>query len=340
MEQTVNRRNLLKGLGLAGIGGLAGTAGLAGLAPRASAAAPRIAGMATCQNPDCVLMPSATVGPYYFDANQVRADITEGRPGTPMNLVVGVVNSDTCTPVANAIVDVWHADAGGLYSGYNQPGPNGDTRGQDFMRGIQFTDGNGEANFQTVFPGWYNGRVTHVHFKVRLSQTVYVTSQLFFPQATINTVYTTQAPYSTRGLNQTTNANDSVYTGMQTRERAMMTVTGDASGYTATLIVGVQGLATASETAPVQAVPELAVPFPNPTPSVSTLWLTLPSQKDRVRVAAFDLLGREMAVLHEGPLLAGRHAVEIDASSWPAGTYVVRADVGYTVLAQRLVVAR
>ncbi|HEX9952881.1 MAG TPA: hypothetical protein VGB53_13995, partial [Rubricoccaceae bacterium] len=172
MEPT-SRRNLLKGLGLAGFGGLAGTAGLTGLAPRASAAAPRIAGMATCQNPTCVLMPSATVGPYYFDANQIRQDITEGRPGTPMTLVVGLVDTDTCTPIPNALVDIWHADAGGLYSGYNQPGA--DTRGQDFMRGIQISDANGEAAFTTVFPGWYNGRVTHIHFKVRFGQATYVT---------------------------------------------------------------------------------------------------------------------------------------------------------------------
>ncbi len=197
MEPTVNRRNLLKGLGLAGIGGLAGTAGVAGIAPAATAAAPRIPGMVACQNPTCVLMPSATVGPYYFDANTVRRDVTEGRAGTPMALVIGVVDVATCRPIPNAVVDIWHTDAGGLYSGYNQPG--GNTVGQAFMRGIQFTDANGEAAFATVFPGWYNGRVTHIHFKVRFqqgSQTAAVVSQLFFPQDVINAVYTTQTPYS------------------------------------------------------------------------------------------------------------------------------------------------
>jgi protocatechuate 3,4-dioxygenase beta subunit len=344
MEQTVNRRDLLKSLGLAGFGGLAGTAGIAGLAPHAAAtpSAPRLPGMVACTTTDCTLVPSATVGPYYFDANQLRQDITEGRPGTPMVLVVGLVDVATCTPIPNAVVDVWHTDAGGLYSGYNQPG--GNTVGMEFMRGIQFTDANGEAAFATVFPGWYPGRTTHIHFKVRFqqaSQTASVVSQLFFPQATINTVYATQAPYSTRGLNPTTNASDGTYQGMPNRERATLTVTGDAAGYTASVILGVAGFVVGDEgSAPAEAAPTLGAPFPNPTPSVSTLWLTLPRPAQKVRAAVYDVRGREMAVLHEGPLLAGRHPVEVDASDWPAGTYIVRTDVGYTVLAERLAVIR
>ncbi len=107
------------------------------------------------------------------------------------------------------------------------------------------------------------------------------------------------------------------------------------------MILGVSGFAVAGEdAAAAEAAPELAVPFPNPTPSVSTLWLTLPRPAASGRAAVYDLRGREVALLHEGPLLAGRHPVEVDAGAWPAGTYVVRADVGYTVLAQRLVVAR
>ena len=102
--------------------------------------------MVTCQNPTCVLIPSATVGPYYFDVNQVRTDTTEGRPGTPMDLV----DVDTCAPIPDAIVDIWHCGTGGLYSGYNQPG--GNTVGQDLMRDIQFSDSNGEVTFRIVFP--------------------------------------------------------------------------------------------------------------------------------------------------------------------------------------------
>ena len=63
----------------------------------------------------------------------------------------------------NAIVDVWHADAGGDYSGV------GSLQGETFLRGIQTTDANGDAAFTTIFPGWYRGRAPHIHFKVRSS---------------------------------------------------------------------------------------------------------------------------------------------------------------------------
>ncbi len=340
MDTQINRRNLLKGLGLAGIGGFAGAAGLMGL-PSPAQAAPGVAtlpGVLSC-TPDCVLMPSVTEGPYYFNANQFRTDITEGRPGVPLQYVIGVVNVDTCTPIANAIVDIWQADAGGLYSGYNQPGA--DTRGMVFLRGIQTTGSNGQATFTSLYPGWYQGRTTHTHLKVRFGATTYITSQLFFPQDLTNTIYTTRTPYSTRGVGQVTNANDNIYLQTPNRERMMTTVTEDGNGgYVATIVIGVQGLVTAMETTPPTPQPTLDHPFPNPTPSVSTLWLTLPRAASRVRVAVYDVQGREIELLQNGPLLAGRHAVEFDGAGYPQGVYVVRADVGSEILLETITVAR
>ena len=52
----------------------------------------------------------------------------------------------------------------GVYSGYDQPGSN--TVGQTFCRGVQMTDSTGLARFTTIYPGWYSGRITHVHFRV------------------------------------------------------------------------------------------------------------------------------------------------------------------------------
>ncbi|HLA64491.1 MAG TPA: T9SS type A sorting domain-containing protein [Rhodothermales bacterium] len=336
MDTQINRRNLLKSLGLAGIGGIAGAAGLAGL-PRAASAATVLPGVLSC-TPDCVLMPSVTEGPYYFNANQFRSDITEGLPGVLTQLVIGVVDVDTCTPIANALVDVWQCGATGLYSGYNQPG--GDTRGQDFFRGIQTTDANGQATFTTVYPGWYQGRTTHIHLKIRFNQTTYVTSQLFFPQEVSNLIYTTREPYSARGIGGTTNANDGIYQGTPNRERMLATVTPNGDNYTATIVVGVTGLTTAMETTPPTPQATLDAPFPNPTPSVATLWLTLPKASQRVRVGVYDVTGREVVVLQDGALLAGRHAVEFDGSNLPAGVYVVRADVGGNVLIETISVTR
>lgn len=335
-----SRRDVLRGLGLAGVGGLAGAAGFGLIPSRATAAAssapaPRL--HVTACTPACVLTPSVTEGPYYFDANQMRRDITEGFAGVPVELVVGLVNVDTCAPISGALIDVWHANAAGIYSGYNQPGAN--TVGQDFLRGIQATDANGEAAFDTIYPGWYRGRAIHIHFKVRFSSRTYLTSQLFFPEAINTTVCTTRTPYSSRGTPDTTHARDSIY--QQTGGTTLMTVTDNgAGGYTATIVIGVTGLATAAEATPDVPKASLGVPFPNPTPSVATLWLTLARPQADVRVALLDLMGREVRRLHAGPLLSGRHPVEVDASDLAPGTYAVRADVGFDVLVQPLTVQR
>lgn len=112
--------------------------------------------------PDCVLTPEQEEGPFYIDLAQVRGDIAEDRPGVPLALAVTVVDSSTCEPIRDAAVDVWHCDALGVYSGEPSEGSADET----FLRGIQLTDGNGLAEFATVYPGQYPGRTTHIHLKV------------------------------------------------------------------------------------------------------------------------------------------------------------------------------
>ena len=114
--------------------------------------------------PDCVLTPGQEEGPFYIDLAQVRQDIVEDRPGVPLALAVAVVDSTTCQPIRDAAVDVWHCDALGRYSGEPSEGSEGET----YLRGIQLTDGNGRAEFATIYPGQYPGRTTHIHLKVHL----------------------------------------------------------------------------------------------------------------------------------------------------------------------------
>jgi len=114
--------------------------------------------------PDCVLTPEQEEGPFYIDLAQVRRDIVENRPGVPLALALIVVDSDTCEPIHDAAVDVWHCDALGVYSGEPSEGSGGET----YLRGIQLTDGNGLAGFATIYPGQYPGRTTHIHVKVRI----------------------------------------------------------------------------------------------------------------------------------------------------------------------------
>jgi protocatechuate 3,4-dioxygenase beta subunit len=115
----------------------------------------------TARQPDCVLTPEQDEGPFYIDLAQVRRDITEDRPGVPLALGLIVVDAETCRPIRDAAVDVWHCDALGTYSGEPSEGTGGET----YLRGIQLTDGNGQAEFATIYPGQYPGRTTHIHIK-------------------------------------------------------------------------------------------------------------------------------------------------------------------------------
>ena len=102
----------------------------------------------------CVLAPELTEGPFYLPDEKVRRNVREGERGTALALQLGVVNSSSCKPIAGAAVDIWHADAGGHYSGFGSDAAGSRT----FLRGIQRTDARGVARFDTIYPGWYQGR--------------------------------------------------------------------------------------------------------------------------------------------------------------------------------------
>lgn len=123
-----------------------------------------VAGGGATSAPDCVLTPEQDEGPFYIDFAQVRRDIVEDRPGVPLALAVAVVDSNTCKPIHNAAVDIWHCDAMGIYSGEPSEGSVGKT----YLRGIQLSDGNGQVEFATIYPGQYPGRTTHIHVKVHI----------------------------------------------------------------------------------------------------------------------------------------------------------------------------
>jgi protocatechuate 3,4-dioxygenase beta subunit len=157
----------------------------------------------------CTVYPQQTEGPYYLDRRLLRRDVTEGREGAPLTLRVQVVSATDCAPLRGLAVDVWHCDAAGVYSGY--PGQLGGvvTSGETFLRGTQITDDQGRVEFRTIYPGWYPGRTTHVHFKVHVSRTAEATSQMYFPEDVTRAVYSA-APYRARGQKDTPNARDGV----------------------------------------------------------------------------------------------------------------------------------
>src|SRR3989454_2742268 len=156
----------------------------------------------------CVVRPEQTEGPYFVDEllnrSDLRADPSDGtvRPGVPLDLTFRVsrVAGDGCTPLAGVVVDVWHCDHLGVYSDVEDAGFN--TVGRKFLRGYQVTDANGAARFTTIYPGWYEGRTVHVHFKLRAPAGARpgfaFTSQLYFDDALTDRVHA-QPPYAVKG---------------------------------------------------------------------------------------------------------------------------------------------
>jgi protocatechuate 3,4-dioxygenase beta subunit len=180
----------------------------------------------------CILTPEQTEGPYYIPNEAVRRNITDGRPGVPLLLRAFVVNASTCRPIKAAAVDIWHADAGGVYSGFGSGAGN-----RTFMRGVQRTNAKGLAQFRTVYPGWYQGRTVHIHVKVHLGGNVVHTGQIYFPDRVTDAVYRNQ-PYSSRPNRDVRNANDAIF--RNGGSKSLVTVKKNSSGvYVATIMMGV-----------------------------------------------------------------------------------------------------
>lgn len=177
------------------------------------------------------------IGPYPSLTNFVRSDIREGKTGTPLTLTITVVNANnSCSPVANAAVDIWQCDASGNYSEYSQPGYNG--TGLTFLRGIQMSDSNGRVNFTTIFPGWYAGRATHIHVQVKVNNVAVKVTQIAFSESVIDAVYASGV-YASKGRNPTSNSGDMVFADSLSSELATLTGGDPTTGYTATFTVGI-----------------------------------------------------------------------------------------------------
>ena len=214
-------------------GSLAGMAGfLLGLAGWKAAASEGAgpAGVASGAV-SCVLTPEQTEGPYYIAGEKYRRDVTEGRSGVPLLLRLRVVDASTCKPIAGAAVDIWHADALGVYSGFGAG-----RRSRTFMRGIQKTDANGLARFRTVYPGWYQGRTVHIHVKVHVAGNVVHAGQLYFPDSLTDRVFR-RRPYSRRPHRTTRNASDFVFANGG--RRSMLSVRKSGSSYVGGITMGV-----------------------------------------------------------------------------------------------------
>jgi protocatechuate 3,4-dioxygenase beta subunit len=151
----------------------------------------------------CTMLKNSVEGPFYFCTNPGVADIARGLPGVPLTIALRAVDAATCQPIPDAVIDIWHCDAGGLYSGHglavdeaiqqtsHTPPVNGDRH----CRGALRTDADGIAEFRSIYPGYYVERAIHIHFKVHIGNRAFLTNQAFLPESD-NAAVMAMAPYN------------------------------------------------------------------------------------------------------------------------------------------------
>ncbi|ODR11069.1 hypothetical protein BHQ15_02815 [Mycolicibacillus koreensis] len=253
------RREILVGAGAVGFAGL-----LAGCGPRAGTDTPAdrqdsgddpALRALLADAPACPATAEETGGPYWFDVDDIRSDIREDRTGVPLELMLRVIDLDTCSaggdgdPVRDAVVEIWHCDAEGVYSGFEEashqagsgppppppdgggfpgppPGPGGApsdgsysvgdrqsprTDDSTYLRGAQVTDSAGIVRFTSIYPGWYHGRTVHIHLRVHLNKRLVRTTQLYFDDTLNDAVFTTAEPYTAHRGRDTRNDTDGIY---------------------------------------------------------------------------------------------------------------------------------
>lgn len=179
-----------------------------------------------------VEIPQETAGPYPGDGSNgpnvleasgvVRKDITSSfgaasatAEGVPLTFTLTLLdNANGCTPMAGAAVYAWHCDRDGKYSMYDSSLTN-----ENYLRGVQEADANGQVTFTSIFPGAYSGRWPHIHFEVFESMNnataagqVLAVSQIALTQAACDDVYAT-AGYekSIANMKRTTLQSDNVF---------------------------------------------------------------------------------------------------------------------------------
>lgn len=243
--RVLSRREAVKLLALTGSVGLMGARW-----PRALSSETRAPEVAL---PGCIVRPELTEGPYFVDHQLNRSDIRGEaggaaiKAGVPLALVFNIaqVTNRQCAPLAGAIVDVWHCDAAGTYSGVNDGMVGFNTVGKQYLRGFQTTDANGVARFSTIYPGWYQGRAVHIHFKIRTAVPAAVaggatrsyefTSQFFFDDALSDRILA-NAPYAAKGKRDLRNADDGIF--RESRGQLLLAAAPSGNGYASSFDLG------------------------------------------------------------------------------------------------------
>ncbi|KOY03452.1 intradiol ring-cleavage dioxygenase [Pseudomonas nunensis] len=187
---------------------------------------------ATARETVCLLSPEQIAGPYFRNPKLIRKNISEGQDGIPLVLRLAIVDAMTGEPVSGALVDIWHCNARGSYSGWSRINPDlevdaGDigaiarTDDDTYLRGGQFSDNKGMVRFTTIYPGFYAGRALHIHVAVRITggnnyleeRHVAWVGQLYFPEVASRSVLSARE-YKGRSVSPLSNDQDHYYGNM------------------------------------------------------------------------------------------------------------------------------
>jgi protocatechuate 3,4-dioxygenase beta subunit len=206
----LTRRRLLQNAGVLGL--TAAVGGSVGAGPGIAAVT---SAMAVASASSLTLTPEQEEGPFYVAIEKIRKNITLGRTGVPLHLKIKLEDTSG-KPIKGAACDIWQCDALGVYSDESSES----TVGQTWLRGVQFTDAHGLAEFITVYPGHYAGRTTHVHVHVHIAGKAAAgtysgghiahTGQLLFDDSITSEVYQL-APYTSDTATRVLNTSDRVY---------------------------------------------------------------------------------------------------------------------------------
>jgi hypothetical protein len=316
----MDRKSFLKGLGLAGVG--------------LSLPSSPIFAKDNCSTA-CVLIPTETAGPFPLDLTEntkfFRSTINETKTGVPLNVKLKVLGNANCLPMQNVRVNIWHCDKDGVYSGYDTNN-NAGQAGLTYCRGYQMTDANGEVNFKTIFPGWYNGRICHIHFQVYVSSSYAAISQLTFPIATKNAIYTSNSNLYTKGADPMSLSADNIFSDGYQYQMATL-VANNAGGYDTYLEITVQG--TGVGTSGLGHIEKenakqftLGQNFPNPYTNETTIPFRI-EKSSNVKIEIWNLEGKKMIEIMDSILPAGEHKVNLDLNKFqiPSGSYIYQIEV-------------
>jgi protocatechuate 3,4-dioxygenase beta subunit len=265
-------------------------------------------------NADCVLIPSETAGPFPLDLTDntyyLRSDIREEMVGVPLNVRMKILGQNNCLPMENVRVNIWHCSKDGLYSGYNQQNNLGQS-GKTYLRGYQLTDANGMVNFKTIFPGWYTGRITHIHFQVFVSSSYSAVSQFTFDIEKRNALLSSNSSIYTKGIDPLNYNQDNIFADgyqYQIASLELDTTTNEYNSYIEVTVKGDGKLGLGYQEMENAKQFTLSQNFPNPFATNTAIPLELKFDS-KVLISLYTINGKKVADLINSSLQAGTHNI-------------------------------